>query len=465
MAISISGTVYTDRGVTPMGSGRTLNVSVNGAASAASTTTASDGTYTLAGITAASGAVLTIYLQGNTEVGCVVTKSTGSNLTGVDVYQDHLIMRSDNGVALSLANLVTGKTNAATGISSIYSALTSQSFTVVAGKSLFLPLGHSFSPGTMLSNSSVGKDCILQGSFTFSNVRTLTVAGDFINTGTLNWAGGRLTLTGTGSQTLSMGTSAYPAILTINGSGGTYIVQEAINNASMAMTVTAGTFDANGFAHTFGNFTVNGGTYLARNGVLVAGNMTVSSTGVFTGGSGSITFTNVSFSNTSTFTSTSGTLTLTGVSGTVVQQVNTTATFAHNNGTVVLSGTSQGITSAINGTLTFYNLSKTVAAADTLTFSTAGTGLIIVANSLTLHGASGQLLTLTGSGTTTWDISVPATQTLSYLNVVKSNNSGTTAAAGSTSTDGGGNTGWTFGASGRSGFLSAWAAQSNCLLG
>ena len=110
-------------------------------------------------------------------------------------------------------------------------------------------------------------------------------------------------------------------------------------------------------------------------------------------------------------------------------------------GAVVLNGTSQSIT----GSTTFYNLTKTVATADTLTF-TAGTTQT-VSGALTLNGASGQLLSLRSSSSPTqWNIVVPATQSLSYIDVKDSNNTGTVIDATNTSlfTDSGNNVGWTF---------------------
>ncbi len=176
MTISISGTVYVDSGVTAMGSNRHVNVSVNGAASAGEALTGADGTYSLAGITAASGAVLTLYLQGDSENAVTVTKSTGVDMTGVDLYQDHLNLRSDNGVALTAANLNTSDANGATGISAIYSAPNSTTLTLVSAKTLYVMSGQSYTIGAAV---------------------TVTANGDFINKGTVNGNGSTLVLKST----------------------------------------------------------------------------------------------------------------------------------------------------------------------------------------------------------------------------------------------------------------------------
>ena len=118
---SIAGTVYTDEGSTTMGSGRTVSVSINGAAAAGNTTTASDGTYTISGLTISAGDVLTLYLDNNTEKGVTVTKGTGSNLTGINIFQNYLIARCDNSCSLTNSNLDTADNNGDSDITNLYS--------------------------------------------------------------------------------------------------------------------------------------------------------------------------------------------------------------------------------------------------------------------------------------------------------------------------------------------------------
>jgi len=179
LGITLSGTVYTNEGTTTMGSGRTVEVSINGAASAGSATTASDGTYTISSLTINPGDVLTLYLQGNTEKGVTVTTGTGSNMTGIDIYQNDLVVRSDNGGSFTGANMNTSATNADTGISAIYSASNSTTTTLASGKNLYLASGQTYAPGTS---------------------STITVPGNFTNKGTFTPAQSTLTLTGTNQK-------------------------------------------------------------------------------------------------------------------------------------------------------------------------------------------------------------------------------------------------------------------------
>ncbi len=237
-----------------MASGRTVSVSVNGGAAAGSATTAVDGTYTISGITAASGAVVAVYLQGNTEVGVLVTLSTGSDMAGMDIYQNDLVTRSDNGGLLTAANLTTGRANNATGLSSIYSTTTSHGITsavtLATGKSLYIPAGHSLAPG--------------------GNI-TLTVPGSFTNRGTYVATTSTTTvLTGaaSGERLTSNGSAFGP--LTINAPAGTYTLQDPliVNNT---LTLTAGTLDVsvNNYGVTLkGSLTVTSGAFTARSGTV-----------------------------------------------------------------------------------------------------------------------------------------------------------------------------------------------------
>ena len=131
------------------------------------------------------------------------------------------------------------------------------------------------------------------------------------------------------------------------------------------------------------------------------------------------------------------------VGGNWTNSSNEATTFNARSGTVTLDGTSQTLT----GSTTFYTLSKTVTSAATLTFDNTATQTI--ANSLTLQGASGQLLSLrSDSSGAQFDIDLQAggTHALAYLNVKDSNAAGLILIAGSTSTDSGNNTNWIFGA-------------------
>jgi hypothetical protein len=257
---TISGTVYTDEGTTTMGSGRLVGVSVNGAVEAASSSTDSGGAYSISGLTILAGDVLTLYLDNDTEKAVTVTVGTGSNQTGVDLYQNDLITRCDNSCSLSNANLNTANNNGDTDIDAIYTGTTT--ITTAAGKSLFIPSGHTFAPANPIS-----------------------VGGNFTNNGTFTNGSSTVTLTGTSTQTLKINGSSFNN-LTINGSGGTYTLQDALTTVSN-LTISAGTLDTksgSNFAISVGGNWSNSGTFTARSGTLTLTSTSGAAT-VISGGS------------------------------------------------------------------------------------------------------------------------------------------------------------------------------------
>lgn len=139
----------------------------------------------------------------------------------------------------------------------------------------------------------------------------------------------------------------------------------------------------------------------------------------------------------------SGTFTAPKISMTVGGDfTHTGGTFSHNNGSIILDGSNQ----IVSGSSAFYNLTKTTNSTTTLTFANGTTQT--VTNSLTLQGSAGHLLSLVSdNGGQQWNIDPSGTRTLAYLNVRDSRNTNATViTAGSTVTDGGNNTNWTFSA-------------------
>jgi hypothetical protein len=257
---SISGNVYTDEGSTNMGSGKTVSVSVNGAAAAGSADTDGSGAYSIPGITMAPGDVLALYIDGETEKAVTVTRATGSNMTGIDLYKDDLVTRCDNSCSLTTTDITTARSNGDSDVSDIIAASSFVSMDLAAGKSLYIPSAQTFDPGT---NVSVG--------------------GNFTNNGTFVHGSSYLTLAGTSNYTLKTnGSQLYN--FSVNGSGGTYTLQDALTVVSN-LSIDAGTLDTNsGFNYSIfvgGNWT-NSGTFQAHAGIVTlngGGSKTITSGG------------------------------------------------------------------------------------------------------------------------------------------------------------------------------------------
>ncbi len=226
------------------------------------------------------------------------------------------------------------------------------------------------------------------------------------------------TITQSGSHTVTLGTSGYVQ------QGGTFVGGSGAITDGGVFTLSAGAFTStSGILSVAGNF-ANSGTFTHNSGTITFAGTTAIS------GSSTNTFKNVIISGSSSLTAPSGNMNVAG-------NWTNSGTFTANSGTVTLTGTGQ----SISGDSTFYNLTKSVSSADTLTFGQGSTQT--VSNTLTLNGASGNLLSLRSSLTgTQWKINPQGTRTLSYLDVKDSNNTNTTSATATYSTNSLNNTNW-----------------------
>ncbi len=183
---------------------------------------------------------------------------------------------------------------------------------------------------------------------------------------------------------------------------------------SGTLTNSAGTFDANGSAHTFtGLATVSGGTYSASTATQTFnGGLTISG-GTFTGSSGAVGVTGNLNISSGTFTAPSGNLTVTG-------NFTNNGTFTHNSGTVIFNGTSTLAGNAVAPAFaaTFYNL--TVNAGKTVNFTNGEYFKVIGA--FNLSGTSGSHVTVNSSDNTNqWYINYqPGSASISYADVSNS---------------------------------------------
>lgn len=129
---------------------------------------------------------------------------------------------------------------------------------------------------------------------------------------------------------------------------------------------------------------------------------------------------------------------------TVSEDWTNNGTFTHNNSTITLNGSSQALT----GSNTFYTLIKSVSSTDTLTFDNTVTQTIT--NTLTLNGAASNLLSLrSDSDANQFGLALEAggTQTLAYLDIKDSDATGGDELDGTDNcTDSGNNLNWDFGA-------------------
>ncbi|MBI4431416.1 MAG: hypothetical protein HY587_06865, partial [Candidatus Omnitrophica bacterium] len=119
-------------------------------------------------------------------------------------------------------------------------------------------------------------------------------------------------------------------------------------------------------------------------------------------------------------------------------------TFTADNSTVIIGGSG---TSEISGSNTFNHLTSTTAG-KTIHFQALSTVTQTIVGTLTLTGASGNLIVLNrrAGDTGQWRIDPQGTRSVSYVNVANANNISTTLIQPANSTDSGSNTRWFLGA-------------------
>ncbi|MDD5055524.1 MAG: DUF4082 domain-containing protein [Candidatus Peribacteraceae bacterium] len=225
----ITGTIYSDEGTTPITSG-TVAVSVNGGA-AGTDTVDGGGQYTVSGLAFTGGSIITVYIDNGTPDAVTVTCGSGSSMTGMHLYQNRLILRSNTGSsvnapAMTNAKLDVADTNGDSDIRSIF--LGSTTLTMTGGE-LFVWPGSEFAPGGSLNV----KDVDIRGTLTLG-ANTATVCGSWDSTIGSFTTSGTVQFSGTGAVSYSLVSTedSFQNIIIGQSSGtqsGTYVLGSALD--------------------------------------------------------------------------------------------------------------------------------------------------------------------------------------------------------------------------------------------
>jgi hypothetical protein len=262
MSLFLSGTVYTDRGVMPDLSGLSISLCIDGGPALLTTTSSTfDGSFSFSsGVTITGSERLTVYLQGNTQVGALIAIANTAN-TVFDIYEDNVVLQTNFG-ALTLADIHTALANGDSGLTAMVASSSTTSLTLQAGKSIFIggpgTFAVSFGTSVVTSGSDVivGSSCTLDGGS--SLVRCL---GDFdSHAGTLS---GYLTMT------LEMGGGSGPRNLNMVNSGTANLPKLRIVNSTSVVVASATNSTINGdlFIETGSSLDLSAGgngTFLGR---------------------------------------------------------------------------------------------------------------------------------------------------------------------------------------------------------
>ena len=239
--ITVSGTLYTDAGVTAAGSGKTIKIAVGTTTpSVHSTTTASNGTWQITNISdtsLTSITPLTVWLDGDAnDATTMVMGYSGSNITGTPLYYAYTIAYG-----------------------------TSSTATIDVSKFSFYDRDNHADILYKISAASSTVDSnllIMQGVFS-APALSLTISGNYQNDGTFTNNYGSIFLTGA-SKTISGKVSGTNAFHNINVAGSYTMATSVASTTNLAISST-GSFTASNNITVSGNFS-NQGTFSGNSG-------------------------------------------------------------------------------------------------------------------------------------------------------------------------------------------------------
>lgn len=379
---------------------------------------------------------LTFFLDGGTYFGNTVTVGTGGNITTLKLYQNHVIVRHDQGSSITIAQMDGYDNSTGNTTDMLFDATdsTTDTLTVEDGYEFYIPSGVTFAPAGNLDNGAgVGIDDIkIVGTYTASTSQTILVSGSWVNSGVFTCSTSTVTFDAPGATTETFNDSTpadsfYNLVFNDGGGGATFQLSTGID-VNNNLTISGGTFNSNGYNVNVGGIFTNNDSY-------------TSGITVFTmdGAGGSIAGTsNTSFYILSINPSVSGTITLTSSDPVVTAQlaVMTGDSLSLSSGrTITLSGNTLTLDGTISGAGTFVyqgsgnlptggtlsaltrfdatNNNQTISnrtyggnveiynnsgASDrTFTLGTAGSQTITFSGNVTLNAANTRTVTLSGS--------------------------------------------------------------------
>ncbi len=419
LVVTLSGSVYSDDGVTKMSSStcngvtQNIRVVVQGGASYTGSCAALDGTYSIGGVVIVGDPVVTVYLDTNGGAqGTVVTKTITANISDLDIYQNRVMTRHEDVSPLTILNMASFDNDDDSDVR--YVAATG-TLTVMSNTELHIASSTTFAPGGSITINGNASSSSHDGSLhiddnatlTESASSTYTIAGSFtMDTGALFTSASGTVIMNATTTGKTINTGATQEIifntLTFDGVGGGWNINGDVR-ANQNINVTQGTVTGTADVRV-----VNGS--LSGNGTLSfgAGTTTIDSTNTLGGttawtfanlvlGSGSVVGTTTMGSNATT--TILGKLTVStghffNAGGLVLNLAGTgnvfteSGTFVEATSTVRYSG--MGATNVIS--TNYYNLDLK---AQGLSPTYTGTGLgITVTNNLTIGGSTTTVFTL-----------------------------------------------------------------------
>lgn len=338
--LTISGTLYSDEGTTVIATGPTVRLVANGVSIGTAVANGS-GVYSITGGVSAGDAILVYIDSAGATLGTTVTVSDGTNLSGLNIYQNRVITRHDNSGSLTNALMSTAK-GAYVDTDILYSVSGGNLTANGANTELFVWAGHTFASGGTITTTHMDINGTLDAA-----ANAINVAG--------NWdaTGGVFTSTGTVTFNAASGT----ATITPGGVDADHDFQNIVFNDAAGTA----TFQLGGAIDVDGDFTVTDGifdtTAASSYAVTVAGTLSDSANGRFKANASTITVggdVSLNANNDATESTDWNSASLV-MNGAASQLTYTSLNAAWNNGFNNLSAGVAGVTDTINSSLAIQN--------------------------------------------------------------------------------------------------------------
>jgi signal transduction histidine kinase len=202
---NITGSIYSDEGVTKLTTAVTVAIKVNGLGTTVCTNISGDFTCSIPGVT---NDTVTVFLDNATYFGATITRlGSGVTISGLNIYRDKIIVRHEDSGPITNIDLDMYD-SANNGNIKFTVDNTTKALTLVSGQELYVWAGSTYRPNANVTTpratnagtfdpSGITFDC--NGAFTNKATGTVNPSsgtwyqgGDFLNTsgGTINITGG-----------------------------------------------------------------------------------------------------------------------------------------------------------------------------------------------------------------------------------------------------------------------------------
>jgi hypothetical protein len=267
--VTVSGTVYSDAGVSTMGSptcdGTTPNVRivVDGGSYASSTScNAGTGAYTFTNVSYVGDPNVIVYLDTNGgSKGAVVTKTLTGNVTNMDIYANRVIVRHEDVTALSIVDMIDYDFDNDTDISFVATDSSTDTLFTLANTELYVKASSTFTPNGNITLDGNGNSNSYEGTL------VLATSSAFVAQGTESHTlAGRLVV-GSGAN-LTTASSTFTFNATTTGKSITSSATTTFNN--LVFAGTGGGWNIGASLSILGNMQVASGTVTGTGNIVLA---------------------------------------------------------------------------------------------------------------------------------------------------------------------------------------------------